>query len=235
MSRDLGVTEFMLLQAAVAVVLHKAGGGVDVPIGAPVAGRSEANLDQLIGFFINIVVLRNDLRGNPTLREVLQRTRQMALAAYAHQDLPFDQVVEAVNPQRSLSRNPLFDIVVHVREQMPQDHVIDTGPDGDTTLRVLEPTFDAAQADLSVNFFACGDEYRGHVIYRTELYERATAQRFADWLVRVVEAFADRPDHRCARSRWSARKPDGAFWTGPMRAPERPGCTCLTTHLSPFR
>lgn len=193
-SRDLGVTEFMLLQAAVAVVLHKAGGGVDVPIGAPVAGRSEANLDQLIGFFINIVVLRNDLRGNPTLREVLQRTRQMALAAYAHQDLPFDQVVEAVNPQRSLSRNPLFDIVVHVREQMPQDHVIDTGPDGDTTLRVLEPTFDAAQADLSVNFFACGDEYRGHVIYRTELYERATAQRFADWLVRVVEAFADRPD-----------------------------------------
>lgn len=88
----------MLLQAAVAVVLHKAGGGVDVPIGAPVAGRSEANLDQLIGFFINIVVLRNDLRGNPTLREVLQRTRQMALAAYAHQDLPFDQVVEAVNP-----------------------------------------------------------------------------------------------------------------------------------------
>lgn len=98
MSRDLGVTEFMLLQAAVAVVLHKAGGGVDVPIGAPVAGRSEANLDQLIGFFINIVVLRNDLRGNPTLREVLQRTRQMALAAYAHQDLPFDQVVEAVSP-----------------------------------------------------------------------------------------------------------------------------------------
>ncbi|OYL22064.1 condensation domain-containing protein, partial [Streptococcus pneumoniae] len=70
------------------------------------------------------------LRGNPTLREVLQRTRQMALAAYAHQDLPFDQVVEAVNPQRSLSRNPLFDIVVHVREQMPQDDVIDTGPDG---------------------------------------------------------------------------------------------------------
>ncbi len=235
MSRDLGVTEFMLLQAAVAVVLHKAGGGVDVPIGAPVAGRSEANLDQLIGFFINIVVLRNDLRGNPTLREVLQRTRQMALAAYAHQDLPFDQVVEAVNPQRSLSRNPLFDIVVHVREQMPQDHVIDTGPDGDTTLRVLEPTFDAAQADLSVNFFACGDEYRGHVIYRTELYERATAQRFADWLVRVVEAFADRPDQPLREVEMVSAQARRRILDRSMRAPERPGCTCLTTHLSPFR
>ncbi|OSC38582.1 non-ribosomal peptide synthetase [Mycobacterium decipiens] len=194
LSRDLHSTEFMLLQAAVAVVLHKAGGSVDIPIGTPVAGRGESNLDQLIGFFINILVLRNDLRGNPTLREVLRRTREMALAAYAHQDLPFDQVVEAVSPVRSLSRNPLFDVVVHVREQLPPDRVIDTGPDGDTTFRVLEPTFDAAHADLSVNFFACHDGYRGHVIYRTELYERSTAQRFANWLVRVIEAFADRPD-----------------------------------------
>ncbi len=194
LSRELGITEFMLLQAAVAVVLHKAGGGVDIPIGTPVAGRNESELDQLIGFFINILVLRNDLRGNPTLREVLQRAREMALAAYAHQDLPFDQVVDAVSPARSLSRNPLFDVVVHVREQLPQDRVIDSGPDGDTTFTALEPTFDVAHADMSVNFFASDDGYRGHVIYRTELYKRSTAQRFAEWLVRVIEAFADRPD-----------------------------------------
>ncbi|MDT5146054.1 MAG: mycobactin peptide synthetase MbtE, partial [Mycobacterium sp.] len=194
LGRELGVTEFMLLQAAVAVALHKAGGGPEIPIGTPVAGRNEADLDQLIGFFVNILVLRNDLRGNPTLREVLQRTREMALAAYAHQDLPFDQVVDAVSPARSLSRNPLFDVVVHVRDQLPQGRVID----GDTTFTALEPAFDVAHADMSVNFFASDPEfdggYRGHVIYRPELYRRATAQRFADRLLRVVEAFAHRPD-----------------------------------------
>ena len=83
------------------------------------AGRTEAELDQLVGFFINIVVLRNDLSGNPTLRDVLRRARDMALGAYAHQDLPFDQVVDAVSPVRSLSRNPLFGVVVHVREALP--------------------------------------------------------------------------------------------------------------------
>lgn len=196
LTRDLGITEFMLLQAAVAVVLYKAGGGPDIPIGTPVAGRSEPELDRLIGFFINILVLRNDLSGNPTLRELLRRTRDMALAAYAHQDLPFDQVVDAVSPARSLSRNPLFDVVVHVRDQLPQDTVIDSGPGGDTTFSALEPTFDVAHADMSVNFFASDDGYRGHVIYRPELYKRSTAQRFADWLVRVVEAFAHRPDQR---------------------------------------
>ena len=92
------MTEFMLLQAAVAVALHKAGGGVDIPLGTPVAGRTEAELDQLVGFFVNILVLRNDLHGNPTLREVCSRAREMALAAYTHQDLPFDRVVDSVIP-----------------------------------------------------------------------------------------------------------------------------------------
>ena len=192
--RELGVTEFMLLQAAVAVVLHKAGGGRDIPIGTPVAGRSEPELDQLVGFFINILVLRNDLSGNPTLREVLGRARDMALGAYAHQDLPFDQVVDAVSPVRSLSRNPLFSVVVHVREWLPENRVIDHGPGGDTLVTVLEPTFDAAHADLSLNFFASDDGYRGHVIYRPELYSRATAERFVGWLQRVVAAFAERPE-----------------------------------------
>ncbi|MEZ0338646.1 amino acid adenylation domain-containing protein [Mycobacterium sp. pV006] len=194
LSRELGATEFMLLQAAVAVTLYKAGEGADIPLGTPVAGRTESELDQLIGFFINILVLRNDLRANPTLREVGRRSREMALAAYAHQDLPFDQVVDAVSPVRSLSRNPLFGVVVHVREELPKGRVIGSGPDGDTTFTALEPTFDMAHADLSVNFFAGEAGYRGHVIYRTELYSRATAQRFAGWLERVITAFADDPD-----------------------------------------
>jgi mycobactin peptide synthetase MbtE len=192
--RELGVTEFMLLQAVVAVVLNKAGSGPDVPIGTPVAGRTEAELEQLVGFFVNFVVLRNDLAGNPSLRDVLLRVRETALAAYANQDLPFDQVVNAVNPARSLSRNPLFQVVVHVRETLGQGSVIDRRPDGATTFTALEPTFDVAHTDLSVNFFAAEGAYRGHVIYRPELYERATVHRLVEWLGRVIDTFAEAPD-----------------------------------------
>lgn len=194
LTRELAITDFMLLQSAVAVALSKSGEGLDIPLGTPVAGRTEAELDALVGFFINILVLRNDLTGNPTLREVLRRSRDVALSAYAHQDLPFDQVVDAVSPVRSLSRNPLFGVVVHVREDLPTDHVIDTGAAGDTTFTALEPTFDVAHADLSLNFFATEDGYRGHLIYRTDLYERSSAQRLADRLVRVIGAFADNAD-----------------------------------------
>lgn len=194
LSRELGITEFMLLQAAVAVVLHKAGGGVDIPLGTPIAARAEPELDQLIGFFINILVLRNDLNGNPTLREVLGRARETALAAYAHQDLPFDRVVDAVSPVRSLSRNPLFQVVVHVRDHLPAERVVDTNPAGDTVFTALEPPFDIAHADLSVNFFATDTGYTGNILYRTELYHRSTIERLVGWLTQVVDAFATDAD-----------------------------------------
>ncbi|CAM5713038.1 non-ribosomal peptide synthetase [Mycolicibacterium aubagnense] len=196
LTRELGITDFMLLQSAVAVALAKSGEGLDIPLGTPVAGRTEAELDALVGFFINILVLRNDLTGNPTLREILVRSRDVALAAYAHQDLPFDHVVDAVSPARSLSRNPLFGVVVHVREDLPTDHVIDSRPEGDTTFTALEPTFDVAHADLSVNFFATQDSYRGHLIYRTDLYTPETARRLAERLVRVITGIAENADQR---------------------------------------
>ena len=201
LSRELGITEFMLLQTAVAVVLHKAGGGLDIPLGTPVAGRTEAELDQLIGFFVNILVLRNDLTGNPTLRELLVRARETALAAYAHQDLPFDRVVDSVSPVRSLSRNPLFQVVVHVRDHLPATRVIEQAPGGggqDTVCTSLDPVFDMAHADLSVNFFGTdgsgGIGYNCNLIFRTELYCRATVERLAGWLTRVVTEFADNAD-----------------------------------------
>ncbi len=197
--RELGVTEFMALQAAVAVVLHKAGSGVDIPLGTPVAGRSEAELDQLIGFFVNILVLRNDLGGNPTLRDVLTRARETALAAYAHQDLPFDRVVDSVSPVRSLSRNPLFQVIVHVRDHLPATRVVESAPHGsdgqDTVCTSLDPVFDMAHADLSVNFFGTDGSddigYNGNLIFRTELYRRNTIERLAGWLTRVVTEFAN--------------------------------------------
>ncbi|OBB86903.1 non-ribosomal peptide synthetase [Mycobacterium colombiense] len=197
--RELGITEFMLLQTAVAVVLHKAGGGTDIPLGTPVAGRTEAELDQLIGFFVNILVLRNDMDGNPTLRELLKRARETALAAYAHQDLPFDRVVDSVSPVRSLSRNPLFQVVVHVRDHLSATRVIETAAAGsgeqDTVCTSLDPVFDMAHADLSVNFFGTDGSddigYNCNVIYRTELYARTTIERMAEWLARALTEFAD--------------------------------------------
>ncbi|OMC15836.1 non-ribosomal peptide synthetase [Mycolicibacter heraklionensis] len=197
LARETGATEFMVVQSAVAVLLHLAGSGDDIPLGVPIAGRTDSALDHLVGFFVNIVVLRNRLAGNPTLREVVSRAREVALGAYAHADLPFDRLVEALNPVRTLSRNPLFQVVVHVREAADVTHVIDSGPDGDLVFRTVMPTFDIAHADLSVNLFATADAdgagYDGHLIYRTDLYERATVQRLADWLGRVLAAMAGDP------------------------------------------
>ena len=187
--RELGITEFMLLQTAVAVVLHKAGGGVDIPLGTPVAGRTEAELDQLIGFFVNILVLRNDLDGNPTLREALTRARETALAAYAHQDLPFDRVVDSVSPVRSLSRNPLFQVVVHVRDHLPATRVIDSAPEPTARTRCAPrwtpsstwrmPT---SASTSSAPTAPAGAGYNCNVIFRTELYSRSTIERLAGWL-----------------------------------------------------
>ncbi len=197
--RELGVTEFMALQAAVAVVLHKAGSGVDIPLGTPVAGRTEAELDQLIGFFVNILVLRNDLRGNPTLREVLSRARETALAAYAHQDLPFDRVVDSVSPVRSLSRNPLFQVIVHVRDHLPASRVIESASHGaGHRMHVAGPRFRHGarrpQRQLLRHRRIRRHRLRGlsgHLIFRTELYQRNTIERLAGWLTRVVTEFAE--------------------------------------------
>ncbi|ORB83494.1 non-ribosomal peptide synthetase [Mycobacterium kansasii] len=221
-SRELGVTEFMLLQSAVAVVLHKAGGGVDIPLGTPIAARTEPELDQLIGFFINILVLRNNLDGNPSLREVLSRARETALAAYAHQDLPFDRVVDAVSPVRTLSRNPLFQTVVHVRDHLPAERVIDTSPAGNTVFTALEPTFDVAHADLSVNFFATEAQYQGNILYRTELYHRGTIERLVGWLMQVVDAFANDLDQRLRDVQLLGAEERQRIFTEWSRGPEPP-------------
>ncbi|OBI34257.1 non-ribosomal peptide synthetase [Mycolicibacter sinensis] len=199
LARETGATEFMVVQAAVAVLMHLAGSGDDIPLGVPVAGRNDNALDNLVGFFVNIVVLRNRLSGNPTLREVVLRAREAALGAYAHADLPFDRLVEALNPVRTLSRNPLFQVVVHVRDAAEVSHVVDSSAAGELVFRTVMPTFDIAHADLSVNLFATDDpadgpRYDGHLIYRTDLYERATVQRLADWLGRVLAAMAGAPE-----------------------------------------
>ena len=110
-----GATEFMVYQAVLAVLLHKLGGGADIPIGSPVVSRVDPATESLIGLFANMVVLRNDLTGDPSLRAMVARSRDVVLDAFAHQELPIERLVEALNPPRSRSRNPLYQSMIHFR------------------------------------------------------------------------------------------------------------------------
>nr|WP_208884211.1 condensation domain-containing protein [Streptomyces armeniacus] len=186
-----GVSMFMVAQAAVAALLHRLGAGDDIPLGAPVSGRTDEQLEDLVGFFVNTLVLRTDLSGTPTFAELLARIREADLAAYEHQDLPFERLVEAVNPTRSLARHPLFQVMV-VYLNTPG-----TTPDfPGLTARRESLGQQGAKFDLSFDFVEQGDGegIEGWIEYSADLFDHGTAERFAGWLVRLLEGVVADPD-----------------------------------------
>jgi mycobactin peptide synthetase MbtE len=187
-----GATEFMLCQAAAAVLVHTLGGGDDVPIGATVANRPGRSVDRLIGLFADMMVLRNDLSGEPTLRTVLERVRESALSALGHQDVPFERIVETLNPPRVLGRNPLFQVIMQFGHTAP---TVDFAARGEATLTPLTPQYDAAFMDFHLDFLVQpGGELLVRVVVNSELYDPASGEVFVDTLVRILSAFATKPD-----------------------------------------
>ncbi|WP_431900403.1 amino acid adenylation domain-containing protein [Nonomuraea sp. bgisy101] len=193
--RGTGTTVFMVLHAALAVLLTRMGAGTDVPVGVVTAGRDDEALEDLVGLFVNTLVLRTDTSGDPGFRELLSRVREVDLDAYDYQDVPFERLVEALNPVRSLAHNPLFQVVL----------TYENGVDAQLTAPGLasETYFvSAGSAKFDLSFFVwevragrgepAGIE--GYLDYATDLFDRPTAETLAAGLVRLLDGAAAEPD-----------------------------------------
>ena len=194
LARANGASLFMVLQAGLAALLTRLGAGPDIPIGSPIAGRGDAALEDLVGFFVNTLVLRTDTAGNPSFKELVGRVRAGNLAAYSHQDVPFERLVEVLNPARSLSRHPLFQVMLAFQSNAA------------ATLELpgLEARFEAvtnasAKFDLSVSVAeerstdGSPAGIRGVLEYATDLFDRETVTALGARLIRLLEAAVAEP------------------------------------------
>ncbi|MEU8652063.1 amino acid adenylation domain-containing protein [Streptomyces sp. NPDC048737] len=185
-----GSTMSMVLHAALAVLLRKLGGGDDVTIGSSIAGRTDEALADLIGFFVNTQVLRVDLCGDPSFTDLLAQVRNKALAAYEHQDVQFDALVEAINPERSAAYQPLFQVMLGLQNYERPDFALPG-----LEVEVEQNTLSTAKVDLFFNVVADDSgALRGDISYATQLFDRETVEAVAVRFARVLEQVVADPD-----------------------------------------
>ena len=189
LSQRSGVTLFMTLLAAFDVLLMHYTNQTDIVVGTNIANRNRAETENLIGFFVNNLVLRTDLSGNPAFRELLDRVRNVCLGAYIHQDMPFDKLVEELRPERMLSHNPLFQ-VMFVLQNAPRTVLEVPG----LTFRSISNTRNVSRFDLLVNVFETPDGLQGSAEYSTDLFDASTVKRMLDHYATLLAAVAADPD-----------------------------------------
>ncbi|MEU5647227.1 amino acid adenylation domain-containing protein [Streptomyces milbemycinicus] len=197
LARSSGASVFMVLQAALAALLSKLGAGEDIPLGTPVAGRGEAALEGLVGFLVNTLVLRTDVSGDPTFRELVGRARSADLAAFDHQDVPFEALVDAVSPARSLSRQPLFQVMLAFQNNAPADF----GLPGLITTMAPVPT-GTARFDLAFELTeeqGVSGGIGGQLEYSADLFTEASAAVIAERLVELLRKATAEPDRPLSR------------------------------------
>ena len=168
-----GVTLFMTLLSAFSVLLHRYSGQEDIVVGMPTASRDQEEIEGLIGFFVNSLVLRLDLSGNPSFLDLLQRARETSLDAIAHHELPFEKLVEELQPERDPSRNPLFQVSFQLFSAAPEREA------KSSEVETIPINRGAAVFDLAVNLWEGADEIRGQIEYTTDLFDSATIERLA--------------------------------------------------------
>jgi amino acid adenylation domain-containing protein/non-ribosomal peptide synthase protein (TIGR01720 family) len=190
-------TSFMVVQAALAVLLSKLSASTDVAVGFPIAGRRDPALDELVGFFVNTLVLRVDLAGDPTVAELLAQVRQRSLSAYEHQDVPFEVLVERLNPTRSLTHHPLVQVMLAWQNWQANDPASGLAL-GDLRVTPLGADTHTARMDLTFSLAECFTEtgepagISGEVEFRTDVFDAASIQTLIGRLERVlVELTAD--------------------------------------------
>ncbi|GAA1673517.1 amino acid adenylation domain-containing protein [Streptomyces yatensis] len=195
LARSGRATLFMVLQAGLATLLTRLGGGTDIPVGTPVAGRTDEALDDLIGFFVNTLVLRTDTSGAPTFKELIERVRERDLSAFAHQDVPFERLVEVLNPERSQARHPLFQVLLTLQNTADTEVAL---PGLNATPQPV--SLDISKFDLSLELSeelladGAADGIDGALRYSTDLFDHDTAEALAQRLIRVLRTMAAAPD-----------------------------------------
>lgn len=189
LSSEAGVTLFMTLLGAFQTLLHRYSGQDDIPLGSPVAGRTRSEVEGIIGLFVNTLVLRGDLSGNPTFRTLMKRIYQMCIGGFAHQDMPFEQLVEELQPDRDMSRNPLFQVMfIHQNIDWKNPEV----PDLEVNPMVIESK--TAKFDLTMAVLETRDTLSLNMEYSIDLFDNATIERMLRHFRTLLEGIIVNPD-----------------------------------------